>query len=153
MNRHRIVLKTSTFPASREIIWKKLQQLSTLQHIVQPFASFTSLDSTNTVVWCEGETFKFHFKLFCLLPFGIHTINVVQFSEAAHVIYTNEVNTHVPIWNHKIYLKPIDKETTEYTDEVEIYAGWKTTFVYIWAKMFYRHRQKKWIKLLESINS
>jgi hypothetical protein len=59
---------------------------------------------------------------------------VVQFSETAHEIYTNEVNTHVPIWNHRIYLKPIDKETTEYTDEVEIYAGWKTAFVYIWQK-------------------
>lgn len=37
---------------------------------------------------------------------------------------------------------------TEYTDEVEIGAGWKTPFVYLWAKAFYSHRQKKWIKLL-----
>ena len=36
----------------------------------------------------------------------------------------------------------------KYTDIVEIDAGWKTVFVYLWAVCFYMHRQKKWIKLL-----
>lgn len=47
----------------------------------------------------------------------------------------------------------IDDNVTEYTDEVEIYAGWKTPIVYLWAKMFYGHRQKKWIKLLTQRNT
>lgn len=29
-----------------------------------------------------------------------------------------------------------------------IHAGWKTVFVWLWAKMFYAHRQRKWIRLL-----
>ena len=33
------------------------------------------------------------------------------------------------------------------TDEVEIQAGWKTVFIWLWARAFYTHRQRKWIKL------
>ena len=33
-------------------------------------------------------------------------------------------------------------------DRVEIHAGWKTFFVWLWAEAFYAHRQKKWIRLL-----
>ena len=46
------------------------------------------------------------------------------------------------------FLKPIDHDHTGYTDEVEIHAGWKTPFVCLWAKLFYAHRQRKWIRLL-----
>ena len=35
-----IVQKTSIFPASRETVFRKLQQLETLQYIAKPFASF-----------------------------------------------------------------------------------------------------------------
>ena len=42
-------------------------------------------------------------------------------------------------------------EKTEYTDGVDIKAGWKTPFIWIWAKAFYAHRQRKWIKLLKAL--
>lgn len=45
-------------------------------------------------------------------------------------------------------LEKLDENTTGYTDIVEIDAGWKTVLVYLWAVCFYKHRQKKWIKLL-----
>lgn len=54
----------------------------------------------------------------------------------------------MPTWNHRITLDEIDAAHTGCTDEVEIDAGWKTPFVYLWAKAFYAHRQKKWLKLL-----
>ena len=139
------VKKTSIFPASREKVFSLLKQLETLQFIASPYASFTSIDDNKEFVWQEGMVFKFKFKLFGIIPYGIHTINVIKFDNE---IYTNESNTHVPIWNHRITLKECNDGKTEYTDEVEIGAGWKTLFIYLWAKCFYSHRQKKWIKLL-----
>ena len=41
-------------------------------------------------------------------------------------------------------MKPIPS-----TDRVEIHAGWKTVFVWLWANAFYAHRQRKWIRLLK----
>lgn len=45
------------------------------------------------------------------------------------------------------------ENTTQYTDEVEINAGWKTIFVYMWANAFYAHRQRKWKRLLSNNNA
>ena len=44
---------------------------------------------------------------------------------------------------------PLDSSHTKYTDKVEILAGWKTPFIWLWANAFYAHRQRKWITLLK----
>ncbi|MEA5146790.1 MAG: hypothetical protein VB041_12215, partial [Candidatus Limiplasma sp.] len=61
-----------------------------------------------------------------------------------------ESNKHVPFWNHDILLEVIDDAHTRYTDVVTIDAGWKTIFIYVWARCFYSHRQRKWKKMLSS---
>ncbi|MBP3541132.1 MAG: hypothetical protein J6K72_04865 [Clostridia bacterium] len=122
--------------------------LSTLQHIARPYATFQPVDRSDDLKWQPGEVYRFRFQLFGALPLGIHTIRVMRFDQAAGIIYTEESNSHVPVWNHKIILKPINHNHTGYTDEVEIHAGRKTPFVCLWAKLFYAHRQRKWIRLL-----
>jgi len=144
----RTVMKTSIFPSPKEVVFKRIKELSTLQYVAAPFASFAPLNVGMSSVWRENEDFAFRFKLFCVLPFGVHRIRVVELDEALHTIYTEETNAHVPTWNHRITLKATEAGETQYTDEVEIDAGWKTPLVCLWAKCFYAHRQKKWLKLL-----
>ena len=81
-----------------------------------------------------------------MIPFGTHTIRIERFDE--DVVQSRESNEHVQVWNHRITLKDLGGQT-KYTDEVEIRAGWKTFFVWLWAKAFYAHRQRKWIRLLK----
>ena len=145
--KNKIVTKTSIFPASKSEVYERIQELSTLQHIAFPYASFKPLNGSDDLIWKPGHSFEFRFRLFGVIPFGVHTINVIEFDENTG-IYTREGNPHVPVWNHRIILKAIGEASTEYTDEVEIGAGWKTPFVCLWAKLFYRHRQRNWIKLL-----
>ena len=140
-----IVQKTSVFPASKETVFCKLQQLETLQMIAKPYASFEPIGETAST-WVAGSTSAFRFRLFGMIPFGTHTIRIVRFDPDG--ISSREGNEHVPVWNHDIALKAIDAEHTGYTDRVEIHAGWKTFFVWLWANAFYAHRQRKWIKLL-----
>ena len=140
------VKKTSIFPANTRVVFRELQKLSTLQYIAAPYASFTPTDGTVDLLWEAGRTFSFRFRIFGVIPYGTHVIHVRRFDENG--IYTNEGNEHVLIWNHRIMLEATDDGRTEYTDEVEIGAGWKTTAVWLWAKAFYAHRQRKWIKLL-----
>ena len=66
-------------------------------------------------------------------------------------IQSREHNERIPVWDHKITLRDRGKKT-EYTDEVEIRAGWKTIFIWLWAKAFYAHRQRKWVRLLSKNN-
>ena len=142
------VKKSSVFPAAKDEIFRRLQKLKTLQYIAHPYATFKSVDDTEELTWQEDSAFAFHFKLFTQIPFGVHTIKVRQF-DIEKGIYTQEGNKHVPVWNHKIILEKIDENTTKYTDIVEIQAGWKTLFVYLWANCFYAHRQRKWKRLLK----
>lgn len=139
------VTKTSIFPAPREVVFEKLQQLETLQFIAAPYATFTPVDANDPLVWKAGACSSYRFKMWGFIPFGIHTINIEQFD--IDKVRSREGNKFVPVWNHKIYLKDLNGKT-EYTDEVDIDAGWKTIFVWIWAKAFYAHRQKKWLVLL-----
>ena len=145
------VKKTSVFPAGRREVFCQIRKLATLQEIAWPYATFTSTDGNEDMNWEPGKTASFRFRLFGIIPFGTHTIHVVRFSETEG-IYTHEWNEHVPIWNHEIILRELTDKTCEYTDRVEIDAGWKTVFVYLWARCFYTHRQKKWIRILNRVS-
>ena len=141
-----VVQKTSLFPASKETVFCKLQQLKTLQYIAWPFAGFEPIGKTVST-WEVGSTSAYRFRLFGVIPFGTHTIHIVRFDPAG--ISSCEENEHVPVWNHDITLKAVDAKHTRYTDRVEIQAGWKTVFIWLWANVFYAHRQRKWIRLLK----
>jgi hypothetical protein len=139
------VQRSSVFPASRQEVFRLLQDVKTLQYIARPYASFVPADKEREQ-WQEGETMSFRLRLFCCIPFGTHTIRVIRFRKDG--IVTAEGNEHVPVWNHRISLKELPRQKCEYTDHVEIDAGMKTNIVWLWALCFYRHRQKKWIRLL-----
>ena len=140
-----IVQRTSVFPADRDTVFQKLRQLSTLQTIAAPYAAFEPVNGAATA-WAVGGTSAYRFRLFSFIPFGTHRIHIVRFDSDG--ISSREGNEHVPVWNHDIRLRPLDGHRTEYTDRVEIHAGWKTAFVWLWAEAFYAHRQRKWIRLL-----
>ena len=140
-----IVQKTSVFPTSRETVFENLRKLETLQYIASPFATFEPEGNAGSV-WAEGEKSSYRFRLFGIIPFGTHTIRIIRFSSDG--ISSQESNEHVPVWNHDITLVSLNDDHTQYTDRVEIHAGWKTAFVWLWANLFYAHRQRKWIRLL-----
>ena len=140
-----IVQKTSVFPTSRETVFENLRKLETLQYIASPFATFEPEGNAGPV-WVEGEKSSYRFRLFGIIPFGTHTIRIIRFSPDG--ISSRESNEQVPLWNHDITLVSLDDDHTQYTDRVEIHAGWKTAFVWLWANLFYAHRQRKWIRLL-----
>ena len=121
-----IVQRTSVFPAGRDAVFQKLGQLSTLQTIAAPYASFEPVED-GVCTWEVDSTSAYRFRLFGVIPFGMHTIHIVRFDPDG--ISSREGNEHVPVWNHDIKLRPLDQSRTEYTDRVEIHAGWKTLFV------------------------
>ena len=141
-----IVQKSSLFPASKETVFRKLQQLETLQIIAKPFATFEPVGETVST-WEVGSTSAYRFHLFGLIPYGTHTIHILRFDPDG--VSSREGNAHVPVWNHEISLVEKDESHTLYTDRVEIHAGWKTAFIWLWANAFYAHRQRKWIRLLK----
>jgi ligand-binding SRPBCC domain-containing protein len=136
---------SSIFPSTPGHIWTLLMRVETLQYIAAPWAAFTQV--SGEPVWQEGARVRFRLRIFGL-PLGIHTIDIRRIDPAAHIIQTFEGNRMVPVWNHRITLTPVDGACTRYTDELVIGAGLLSGAVHFWAWTFYRHRQRKWLKLL-----
>ncbi len=142
------VRESKIFPASKDKVFEILKNFDILKQITYPYISFEPINNSEDLEWKVGETFVFKARLLTFIPFGTHTINVLEFDKDKR-IYTNEVNTYVSVWNHEVRLEALADGMTKYSDIVEIYAGWKTVFVYAWATLFYRHRQRQWVKILK----
>ncbi len=145
--RAKVIKVSSVFKASKDEVFDNLKKFETLAYIAYPYMTFKPINDNEEFIWKEGAMYSFSLKLFGIVPFGIHKIKVIDFDGDGE-IYTNETSTYVPVWKHRIILKEIDENTTEYTDRVVVYAGLKTYFVYLWGTVFYMHRQRKWKKLL-----
>jgi hypothetical protein len=134
---------SSVFAADRAAVFEKLKQVSTLQCICAPMAAFEPMDGC--AVWAAGTEFRLKLRVMGI-DFGVHAIRVEGFGIDG--IATHESNRYVPLWKHRIALEDLGGGRTRYTDNVEIRAGAKTPFVWMWANLFYRHRQRKWKELL-----
>ena len=89
-----IVKETSIFPAPKETVFQKLQQLEMLQYIARPYATFESVGKA-VHTWTVGSTSSYRFRLFGLIPFGTHTIHIVRFDPDG--VSSREGNEHVPV--------------------------------------------------------
>jgi len=74
------IYKQSIFPSEIDRVYSLLLDLSTLQYIAAPYASFEPQDKGDGKKWHPGQTTTFRFKLFGVIPYGIHTIKVIDFS-------------------------------------------------------------------------
>jgi ligand-binding SRPBCC domain-containing protein len=148
MTKTKTLTISSVFPAAPEDVWPLLTRVETLRYIAFPYAVFISADGMKRTEWREGETLRFRLRVFGFLPLGIHTIRVAEMNRDTYTIRSQESNHFVPVWNHTITLKPYGENATEYTDTIELGAGRLTEIVAPWSRSFYRHRQRKWRKLL-----
>lgn len=140
---------SSILNAPAERIWALLGQVETLRRIAKPYAYFTPLGEMTT--WRQGAKYRLTLNVFGFIPVGLHQIQVVKWDKASWSIETHESDRLVKVWNHSIRLEPLPDGRTVYTDIVRIDAGKLTVPVKLWSILFYRHRQRKWKKLLGGI--
>jgi ligand-binding SRPBCC domain-containing protein len=130
-----------------EKVWAHLSELKTLQYVARPLVYFKPKGEFSQ--FYEGESYNLTLKIFGLFPIRNHHIFIKELNKANLTIKSQESNAIIPVWNHTILLKP-NGDKTDYTDEIEINADKMTKIVSAFAKIFYKHRQKRWKKLLKS---
>lgn len=148
MARTRTIQVSSILPAAAERVWDLLMRIQTLQYIAAPYIAFTPVERSKALIWKEGETTKFRLYLFGVVPLGIHTVYIRHLDRATYRIDTQEHSSAIRIWNHSISIVPMEEGSARYTDEVTIGAGFMTGIVSVWSTLFFRHRQRKWKRLL-----
>jgi len=143
-----IIIKTNPLH-----MWAELQKISALQQVASPMLVFKPIDGiTLPEKWESGQEYALTISFFGILPLGKHTIKIINIDEEQLEILTNESGTLTKVWDHLIKIEVLNNKNIKYTDSVEIKAGILTLFVWLFAYVFYGHRQKKWKEILEQSN-
>jgi len=143
----RRITVTSCFPSDLDTVWNEIMKFDTLRYICRPKARFISLEK-KSFQWNEDTVYRFRLYAYGFIPMGVHTIRVKNFNQDAGEIITHEYNKIVTVWNHSIKMNPVSKGQTEYTDIVDLYAGFLSSLFAWWTERFYKHRQLRWVGLL-----
>ena len=155
MDKGKIVHLSTELPAPADEVWDRLLRVETLRYITRPLLSFAPANHAAAQGrWRENARFHFTLRVFGAISFGgVHSIEVQTLDKAGYEIYTKEQNRVVHTWNHRIRLEPLPGGRTRYTDTVALCAGRLTPAVAAWARGFYRHRQKRWRRLLRQASA
>jgi hypothetical protein len=128
-----------------ETAWDMLQTSKLLEFVCKPKIKFKPFGGSFPIRWNESDSVSTKMLIFGFIPFGgTHTLYFEKIDTENKILQTKEWDDAAKIWNHKISLKKLTDNSIIYEDEVIIYGGLLTNFITIWAKSFYKHRQKRW---------
>ncbi len=120
-----------------------------LRQVASPLLSFSPLAPAEFPdTWSEG-TYWVKLKLFGVLPIGRQAIVITYPQTENAQIFMLRDNGYSPLiskWDHLITAQEVNGGTL-YRDSVTIKAGVLTPFVWLFARLFYAHRQRRWATL------
>jgi hypothetical protein len=143
---------STVFDCTPKQLWEEISRPSSLKFVSAPLLHFESLaEGELDNEWVVGKTYALRLSLFGFLPAGRHNITIANIDRKNNIIESKERGTLSPVWNHTIRFHALEGNKLHYTDEIEIRAGLLTPMIWAFAHLFYRHRQRRWKKLLRSL--
>lgn len=132
-----------------ERIWQEVQTTRLLRYIAHPLVLFEPIiPKTFPEKWSD-ERYWVHMKLFGFLPFGKQWIGIRRVAKPdEYEILDDGRGEMIARWRHLITLRKTPEGFTQYTDTVDIEAGWLTLGVWFFANVFFRYRQRRWRRLV-----
>jgi hypothetical protein len=136
---------SSQIPININTAWEKVQTVALLEFVAKGKLRFKPLDDKFPEIWKQGSTAKTMMYLYGVIPFGgVHTLVVEKIDHESKVVQSKEWDDAAKVWNHRISMKKLSDSSIHYEDEIIIYGGFLTSIISLWAKSFYKHRQKRW---------
>ena len=125
--------------------WNNVKTPALLEFVSKGMINFKPMDGEFPKQWEVGQTYRFMTRVFGFIPFGgIHYLFVEQADDKNYILSTKEWDNGAKVWNHNISLGDLGNGKINYEDSIIIYAGFMTDFVASFAKLFCKHRQKRW---------
>jgi hypothetical protein len=138
-----------------EDVWQRVMIPELLIHIAAPLVRFRLVHSDGPAQWADGSRHLVSIRLFGFLPFGDQWIvpsrHVDNAAPWPKKLRDNGYSALIKTWDHWITVEPDGEGGTCYRDEVEVKAGLLTPLVWVFAQIFYRHRQRRWRALAYDI--
>lgn len=151
------VLLATTIDLPPSTVWVQVQTASLLQHIAWPLVRFIPVDRMSFSTFKPGGRYQVKLRLFGLVPFGtqwiVTSLHEPEIGDWPKRLRDNGHSALIETWDHWITIAPDDQGGTRYTNEVEISAGVITPLVWAFAQIFYRHRQRRWHGLSQTLHA
>jgi hypothetical protein len=140
---------STVYDCTAEHLWDEISRPASLHYVAAPILYFEPLVANDfDSEWVVGKTYALRLYLFGFMPAGEHRITIARIDRDANLIESKESGALLPVWNHTIRFHPLENGKLHYTDEIKIQAGLLTGVVWAFAHVFYRHRQRRWKRLL-----
>jgi hypothetical protein len=136
-------------PCSVEQAWEAIQSTTLLMEVTpRSRDSVVIAPDPMPKLWTDAKSIRLR-----LPGFGERVINIELVDAAAHVIRTQESDSIVKRWQHRMEVQPGPQGQAYYSDTVDIDAGIFTLPVYTLAQFLYRYRHRGWLKIAKRISS
>lgn len=147
-----MLVERSTFlPCPPKQCFEEVRTSRLLQYVARPLVKFVPVDPPVLPKQWEEKKYLVRLRILGVIPFGCQTINisVPSRSDAHFELRDNGYSSLIPKWDHLITIRAAEGGCV-YSDRVEIRAGVLTPFVWSFAWLFYRHRQRRWVRLVNN---
>jgi hypothetical protein len=135
----------SILPCDAQRAWAEVQKRALLDEVAWPIVVLRPAGGgTLPERWFTGMTVRCQIYLFGLIPLGTRTLLFDRVDPVRMQIDTREYDPLVRRWDHRISAQPLAAGKCKYSDTIDIAAGWLTPMVWLFAILFYKHRQRRW---------
>ena len=146
-----IVDLSSSLSASADAVWNAVKTPAAFRKVTRGLLTMPVINNRPDE-WHEGETVIGWVFLFGFIPFSHHHLHIAKIDEEARTLSSREQGGLLKRWDHDIVVTQVGPETCSYRDRIDIDAGVVTPFVVLYARFFYRMRQRRWRALAREIN-
>lgn len=139
------------------VVWAEAQTARLLLHIAWPLMRFIPVGDEPFEHFKPGGRYEVKLRLFGILPFGTQWIVTSLYDPETGQwpkrLRDNGYSALIDKWDHWITITPNAEGGTLYSDDVEISAGLMTPLIWAFAQVFYRHRQRRWRGLANTLTA
>ena len=146
-----IVERSTQLDASADVVWAAVKTPAAFRAVTRRLLVMPVIRRRQDE-WREGETVVGWVFLFGFLPFSRHHLHIASIDESTRTLSSREFGGLITTWNHDIEVVPIDAVTCRYRDRIEIDAGIMTPVISLYARWFYRMRQRRWRALARGLS-
>lgn len=121
-----------------------------LQYVAYPLVSFRSVGAAALPETWTAGTHWVALTLLRFLPLGRQAIVIsMPPAERGFALRDAGHSAMIPVWDHLITIEPTTGGIL-YRDQVDVRARMLTPLIWLFAQVFYRHRQRRWRQLVAS---
>lgn len=139
-----------------EKAWQEVQTSKLLDYVAAPLVRFVPQQpAAFPAIWQDGK-YQVQMRVLGWIPFGKHWIVISHPAadstpgQQHYELLDDGYGDLISTWRHLITIQETVDGRTHYTDTIDVAASLLTPGVWVFASIFYRHRQRRWQKLVQS---